>query len=138
MLKSQTYQNYHLVLIDDGCTDNTETMVRSYIDSLTVIKGQGNWWWAGSLQQGYLWLKSQQIDSEDLALIINDDTEFEDPFLSTAVSILNNSDESLLLSQCYSNQSKQLVDAGTNIDWHNLQFHAALTQEEINCFYLQI
>ena len=75
-LKMQSYQNYHLVLIDDGSTDGTEEMVRSQIEPLTVIKGRGDWWWAGALQQGYEWLRSEARKPSDVVLIINDDTQF--------------------------------------------------------------
>ena len=34
-LKSQTYQNYKLVLIDDGSSDGTAAMVQSQISDLT-------------------------------------------------------------------------------------------------------
>jgi len=54
-LLAQTHVNWHLVLIDDGSKDGTEAMARALVrdTSLTVLRGTGNWWWAGSLQQGY-------------------------------------------------------------------------------------
>ena len=60
-LKAQTYQNFHLVLIDDGSTDGTDQMVRERIENLTVIRGNGDWWWAGSLQQGFNYLKKKAV-----------------------------------------------------------------------------
>jgi Predicted glycosyltransferases len=68
-------------LIDDGSKDGTEEMVRKLISSITTLKGYGNWWWAGSLQHGYEWLKSQNLPLNDVVLIINDDTNFEADFL---------------------------------------------------------
>ncbi len=132
-LKAQTFQNYHLVLIDDGSTDGTENMVRAEILALTVIKGNGNWWWAGSLQHGYLWLKSQNVRNSDIVMIINDDTEFEPHFLETAANILKRYTHTLLLAQAYSQQTKQLIDPGTKIDWRRMEFQPALSQAEINC-----
>jgi glycosyltransferase involved in cell wall biosynthesis len=58
-LEAQTWQNYHLVLIDDGSTDGTEQVVRERVENLTVIRGNGNWWWAGCLQQGFNFLKKR-------------------------------------------------------------------------------
>lgn len=132
-LKSQTYQNYHLVLIDDGSTDGTEEMVRSYISAITVIRGNGNWWWGGSLQQGYLWLKSKVIQSSDVVLIINDDTEFESDFLEKGVTLLRGFRNSLLLAQCYDRDTRKLIDAGVHVDWRRLRFEQASTPEQINC-----
>ena len=40
-LVTQTCQNYHLVLIDDGSTDGTDQMVRERVENLTVIRGNG-------------------------------------------------------------------------------------------------
>jgi GT2 family glycosyltransferase len=80
-LKAQTYLNYHLILIDDGSTDGTAEMVGEMIPLLTILRGKGDWWWAGSLQRGYEWLKSNsEVSSQDCVLIINDDTEFESDF----------------------------------------------------------
>ena len=132
-LKAQRYGNYHLVLIDDGSTDGTDAMVREQIANLTVIKGVGRWWWGGSLQQGYLWLRDQETHDHDVVLIMNDDTEFEADFLERGLEILRNHPRSFLLAQCYSRSTGALLDSGVHADWRRLTFLQAEKPEDINC-----
>jgi len=132
-LKVQTYRDFHLLLIDDGSTDKTEEMTREMVQSITIIKGQGDWWWAGSLQQGYQWLKSQKIPLSDIALIINDDTEFDTDFLEKGATLLKKQEKTLLMAQSYSKKTKMLIDSGVHADWHRLTFKQAVSQERINC-----
>jgi hypothetical protein len=75
-LIDQTDRDYHLVLVDDGSRDGTAEMARSMIPSATIIRGSGNWWWAGSLEQARRWLLRQPSRPGDLVLIANDDTTF--------------------------------------------------------------
>ena len=133
-LKVQTFQGFHLVLIDDGSSDSTVEMVSNNIDSLTVITGNGDWWWAGSLQQGYRWLQRQRTLASDIVLIINDDTEFGIEFLSNALAFLQKRESTLLLAKCYCRQTGMLLDGGVHADWKNFSFQQAKTPEEINCF----
>jgi GT2 family glycosyltransferase len=132
-LRSQTHQNYHLVLIDDGSTDGTEEMVRDQIESLTVLRGEGRWWWAGSLQQGYSWLKGGAIDPDDVVLIMNDDTQFEDDFLEKGLSVLMKHDRTLLLARSHSLSSGRLLDQGVHAEWRSMSFRQAEKPEDINC-----
>jgi glycosyltransferase involved in cell wall biosynthesis len=86
-----------LVLIDDGSTDGTEQMVRERIENLTVIRGNGDWWWAGSLQQGFNFLKKEGLSHDDYVLIINDDVVFGRDFIAKGISILDKNKQTLLL-----------------------------------------
>lgn len=132
-LVAQTYQNYHLILINDGSTDDTEDIVTKRIKKLTVIKGNGNWWWAGSLQEGYKWLKKIKILSSDIVLIINDDLVFKSDFLERAIAILADKKNVLLQAVCYSLQTKKLVDKGAFMDWKNFSYMINCEPEQINC-----
>ncbi|MGF1479789.1 MAG: glycosyltransferase family 2 protein [Cyanophyceae cyanobacterium] len=132
-LLAQTETNYHLILVDDGSTDGTEEMVRNRVRSLTVIKGQGDWWWAGSLQQGINWLKNRAVPPSDLVLTINDDVTFGPDFLAKAAEILKHQPRTLLLAQAFSKQSGRLLTTGVHADLKRLTFDLSPASEEINC-----
>ena len=133
-LIKQTLKDFRLILIDDGSTDGTTEMVLQNILATVVIKGKGDWWWGGSLQQGYLRLKNQKkIDAQDVVLIINDDTEFEPDFLEKGCGILKNNQRTLLLAQAKSLQTSNTSDTGTMIDWKKFEFRNARQGENIDC-----
>jgi glycosyltransferase involved in cell wall biosynthesis len=134
-LCKQSFQNYHLILIDDGSTDGTTEMVQSYIkaENLTVIRGVGDWWCFGSFQQGINWLKGKSIHPQDTILLINDDVTFEEDFLETARLLLKDRINTLLLAQCLSEQTGILVDSGVCANLKTLKFNQAKSQDEINC-----
>jgi GT2 family glycosyltransferase len=130
----QTYRNFHLVLIDDGSQDGTAGMVLSYLPGTTVITGCGTWWWAGSLQRGFRWLRRNGADPLDLVLIINDDTRVEPEFLERAIEALRDRPRTLLLAQLYDQNTGGFLECGARADWSTLAFVAAATPAEVNCF----
>ncbi len=132
-LLQQTYRDYHLLLIDDGSTDGTVEMAQKNISNLTVIRGNGNWWWGGSLHQGYLWLKSQHIPDSTVVLLINDDTMFDSKYLETAISILSSKKCALLVSTAYGKESNKQMDGGVFADWKRWKFHLVKEQDKVNC-----
>ncbi|PSL44952.1 GT2 family glycosyltransferase [Chitinophaga niastensis] len=132
-LLKQTYSSYHLVLIDDGSTDGTAEMVTSYLPSATIVTGKGDWWWGGSLQQGYEWVKANVTIPTDIVLIANDDVEFEENYLQNAVEFVHEAPDALLLSQAYSKQTGKLEDIGVVANWYKMTFDLARRKEDVNC-----
>ena len=132
-LVKQTWQNYHLVLIDDGSTDGTEQMVHERVEDLTVIRGNGDWWWAGSLHQGFIFLKKKELSHDDYVLIVNDDVVFGKDFLAKGISILDKNKQTLLLAQFQEGKNSPPQETGIHADFKTLSFPKASSSSDINC-----
>ena len=132
-LVAQTWQQYHLVLIDDGSTDGTEQMVRERVENLTVIRGNGDWWWAGCLHQGFNFLKKRGLSHDDYVLIINDDVVFDKDFLAKGIAILEKEKQALLLAQFQDEDDSPPQETGLYIDLKKLTFSPPSPSSDINC-----
>ena len=76
-LLQQTFQNYNFILVDDGSIDDTVKSIKKKIKNLTLLKGDGNLWWAGGIQLGIDWLKKNIKNKSEIVLITNDDIIFD-------------------------------------------------------------
>jgi len=102
-------------------------------EKLDILRGKGNWWWGGSLHKGYKWLKRNKINGDDIVLMMNDDTIFEDDFIEKGVDFIKDNPKTLLLAYTYSAQTGELIEKGVHIDWKGQKFSKANSVEEINC-----
>jgi GT2 family glycosyltransferase len=100
---------------------------------LSIIRGKGDWWWSGALQQGYNWLKSNKVNLFDLVLIINDDVIIDKDFLEIGRSLLVTQTCCFLSAQIYSKDTDRLISAGIHVDWSNSSFLQASSPDAINC-----
>ncbi|MDB4409378.1 glycosyltransferase [Gammaproteobacteria bacterium] len=132
-LKSQSYTKYHLVLIDDGSTDGTAEMVREYIPSVIVLRGKGDWWWAGGLQKGIDWLREREVDDSAIILFANDDVTFGPDYLEMAGLVMNERSGLLLLSKFSCDGGTVVAESGIVADFRRLTFKTASAEKDVNC-----
>lgn len=132
-LKLQTLSDYHLVLIDDGSTDGTAEMVVAMLPAVTVLRGQGDWWWGGSLYEGRRWLRDLRLDNDSPIVIVNDDVKLEPDFLQQGVHHLIRKPNSFVQSSIYDMKTGELLDHGMHYDDSHLSFSEASNSSPINC-----
>lgn len=108
-LKKQTYQDFKLILVDDGSTDGTEYMVRGLMPQSVILKGDGNLWWGGAMHMAYKWLMKNADDDESV-LIMNDDTSFEADFVEKGIQFLEENTESLITGCGFEVNSGEQID----------------------------
>ncbi len=83
-LSVQTYQNYQIIVVDDGSTDGTDMMINQAFPSVIVLKGDGNLWWTEATNWGIRYAqKTQDKRQENFVLTLNDDTRVAPDYLQT-------------------------------------------------------
>ena len=132
-LMKQTHNNFHLIVVDDGSTDGTAQMITEKIPTATVIRGNGELWWAGALQKAYEFLKSSNACADDFVLISNDDTEFGECFIGNGISALKKHGKTLLQA-IEVEKSSDAVSGGVYVDWRRFRFIIGTFEGgKINC-----
>lgn len=133
-LTRQRGVDYKLVLVDDGCTDDTVARACAALptDRLEVLKGDGQLWWAGALQLGYEHLCSKALREEDAVLIVNDDVRFNPGFLHNGLALLATHPEACIQAIGV-DRTSGIVDRGVIADLRRLSFRAAADGEAPNC-----
>ncbi|NIM16682.1 MAG: glycosyltransferase [Candidatus Aminicenantes bacterium] len=69
-----------ILVVVDGSTDGTIEMLETEFPGTHIVKGNGNWWWTKSINEG---CKLALKNGSDAVLLMNDDTEIDDNYLDT-------------------------------------------------------
>lgn len=118
LLLSQTYKDFRLILVDDGCTDGTSEMVKNKLPDAVVIHGDGNLWWGGALHEAYKWILANG-DRDAYVMFANDDTSFENDYIEKSIGFLSDKKNILLTGLGISLQTGKVVDGAVKYDLIN-------------------
>jgi GT2 family glycosyltransferase len=133
-LRAQTRRDFQLVLIDDGSTDGTAAAVTAVMPEALVIRGSGDWWWAGCLDQGCRWLRRQAVPAAAIIGLMNDDVGLEPEFLAQITDELARQPDTLLLARPL-DAAGHLLDQGGGVraDLRRLSFEPTGDPGAVNC-----
>ena len=134
-LAAQSYADFRLLLVDDGCADDTVAQVQRILEParLEVLRGDGTLWWAGALQMAYEHLcRPGRMNDGDAVLIVNDDVHFEPDFLQCGLEMLAEQQQAAFQAVGIDRATGR-IDHGTVADLRRLHFRAARPGEVPNC-----
>lgn len=102
----------HIVIVVDGSTDGTIEMLNEFNGDITIVEGDGSWWWTRCINEGIV--KSIELGA-DYFLLLNDDNEIRPDYLATLLKDYSSLPEnSILGSASVSIEKSQVIDsAGT-------------------------
>ncbi len=107
-LLGQTYKDIEIIIVDDGSIDGTKEAIESLNKNIHIIVGDGNLWWTGATRLGVQYAKNK-AKKGDYILIQNDDTYFNEAFISDLVSLSEKYNRMIIGSTVKEYDSKKIV-----------------------------
>ncbi len=131
-LKRQTINDWHLILVDDGSTDGTSSMVSRMTTQVTILKGNGNLWWGGAMEKARKWIIKNYKD-DDIVLFSNDDVQFDRLYLKNAQDQLKQLTGKILVTGCgRDKKNEKQLDGAIEYSYNSVDFKLC-DSEEGNC-----
>lgn len=72
-----------IVIVVDGSTDGTLEMLEVEFPEVHIVKGDGNWWYTKSMNEGFKYAERLKAD---YVLTLNDDIEVEEDYIQQLIN----------------------------------------------------
>jgi len=83
-----------VIVVNDGCTDETEKMLNSRFPEVIQKKTEGNFWYTKSMNVGFIEAEKLKVD---YVLTLNDDIELKDDYLINIFNAISKFSEPVIM-----------------------------------------
>ena len=115
-LYKQSYNNFKIIIIDDGSTDGTEDIINNEFPEVIIIKGDGNLWWTKATNIG---VKYALNKNADYVLTLNNDVLPYEDYLEKLISAAKEKPNAIFGSLAIDVHSSKPIYGGEFINWKN-------------------
>lgn len=117
-LSKQTYPAINIIVVDDGSTDGTPSIIASVYPDCQILRTNGNRWWTGATNDG-ISLACKSASNKDYVLLLNNDLVFQPNLVAQLVNFaMKRHDQSIVSAITVSNNDTcTILDGGTQINW---------------------
>lgn len=113
-LRWQSCQKFKVLVFDDGSTDGTATMIEREYPEVVLLRGDGNYWWARSMNKGIQYALN---NGAEYIVSLNNDTELSNNYIKAFIAGLEKYPNTLQGSLVYSKRTKKLIYDGLIRNW---------------------
>jgi GT2 family glycosyltransferase len=117
LLSKQTFQDFTVTVVDDGSTDGIYETICEQFPTVTVLRGDGNLWWAAAINMA-LEHVLRFADDDDCILTLNNDVTFAEDYLASLAKAASERPECLIGSAAFDMANPQkAIYTGDFFDW---------------------
>lgn len=131
-IKNNNYNNYQIIIVDDGSTDNSKDILLNKYGDVKVLDGDGNLWWGGSVNLG---IKYALKNNFDYVLLLNNDNIVDNNFLINLLDLASKNKKLIVGSVVLYNNSNIIKSSGVKINWLKGKFNLVDRNQKYNKKY---